>query len=119
MEPWQRKALDQLAKLFGMTVAEYEDDKTFQIGHVVLTPPDAPENTSGKWETGIVTVIPGVRYYPDGSGQPDDVDFSDDRELPSWDEAFRRVAELLALFAAESIAEGCSMEDVYKNEELH
>jgi hypothetical protein len=72
-----------------------------------------------QWYWGVEVCVPGVRYYPDGSGQPDDYDFDEKGGSENLDEAIQEFIKLVAeirlngylTYVAES-----KMEEEWRNE---
>lgn len=78
-----------------------DEDPYLSIGDFMLTPLDAenvPTDDPAKvsrWGISVATYNPGVRYYPDGSGEPPSADVTDLENVPTLDKAIRKVIHWL------------------------
>lgn len=64
-------------------------------GWVTIYAPDSPDNESGQWEVWTDSVSRGVRYYADGSGEPDTVESDLHKAFLAGDQALCEALSLL------------------------
>jgi hypothetical protein len=79
--------VEVFAKALSLTTVFDHEFKTWEFGQITLTAPDENERC---WVVGEVTIVPGIRYRKDGSGEPDSAD---------WEEISRHVTLRAALTA--------------------
>lgn len=110
-----RFALLALFERYGIDLRWDADSGALIIGSwVTIYPPEAPENESGQWEVWTDSVSYGVRYRPDGTGEPDTVDSDLHKAWPHGDQALRTALDLVIRHRidaeAEAIAEAKIMQ---------
>lgn len=117
---WYISAINTIAKDLKTTVVYDKESATWNLEGITLTAPggegnDEPHNHTN-WLVGIVTIIPGRWYMPNGDpGYPDEADWDEDFK-GIFPYALKRVAELIVGRRVEGLLEGAEY-DYYAQQE--